>query len=171
MTWDMTQLRLTFDGVDRRSLVERLNESGGVVAAHLAGDILVVRPVRQPTLGGLPVYYGGRPEFRGVIEEDPSHVIVRGSLRRSSLPMVLNGIGGSFAAFGALAGVLIVLDGDASGFLTVLFAAMTGVSLLAGTHLLRRLSNADEQAIVAALTAISAQPSARFPWLGSDAIA
>jgi hypothetical protein len=158
MTRDSAPLRVRLDRglADGRSVVARLNETRGLAEALLDGDILVIRPTRQPMMAGMPVYYDGRPEFRGkLMPEAGGRVILRGFVQHSRLPAFFNLVGGLVAAFGAMFGATMLLSGDLTGVAVILGAAITGVAALVGTVLFRRLSRMDEQAIMSALRAIA----------------
>ena len=127
-----------------------------MVAAHLDGDALVVRPRRQPMVAGMPVYYSGRPEFRGrLTRDDNGQPILSGSVQQSDLLVVFTVIGGVFAAFIALIGSALITSGDLSGVVVVLFAAVFGIAIFATAVMQGRLSTKDEQTIMAAIGWIS----------------
>jgi hypothetical protein len=128
---DFAPIRVRLDpSLDDPSVVARLNDVDGLVAAHLDGDALVVRPRRQPLVAGMPVYYDGRPEFRGrLTRDDNGRLFLSGSVRQSDLLVVFTVIGGLFATFVALLGSALIASGDLSGVVVVLFAAVSGTAL------------------------------------------
>jgi hypothetical protein len=163
MTWDRAPVHIRLDGrfADVPSVVTRLNGSGGLVAAHAAGDIVVVRPLRQPSVAGMPVYYDGRPEFRGKLRpEGNGGVVLSGYVQRSGLPVLFNLGAGLVAAFGAMFGASMLLSGDLTGVVVILAAALTGAIAITGAVLFGRLSRMDEQTILAALRAAEEEPEA-----------
>ncbi|HEV8281270.1 MAG TPA: hypothetical protein VGQ02_05395 [Candidatus Limnocylindrales bacterium] len=149
-------LRLDPGLADGRSVVARHNESGGLVSAHLDGEILVVRPTRQPMVARMPIYYSGRPEFRGKLDRQSNgQVILKGFVQHLGSPVLFNILGGILAPFGAAFGAAIVLSGDLTGVVLILVAAFTGAALFASSVLIGRLSRMDEQTIMTALRAIA----------------
>ena len=150
---DFAPIRVRLDpSLDDRSVVARLNDADGLVAAHLDGDAIVIRPRRQPMVAGMPVYYSGRPEFRGrLTRDDDGRPILSGSVQRSDLLVVFIVVSGLFAAFGALTGFTLIASGDMSGVAVVLFAAVFGTALFATAVMQGRLSGKDEQTILTAI--------------------
>jgi hypothetical protein len=147
-------------GLDERSVVARLNDADGLVAARLDGDALVIRPRRQPMVAGMPVYYSGRPEFRGrLTRDDNGQPILSGSVQQSDLLVVFTVVGGVCATFIALIGSALIASGDLSGVVVVLFAAVFGVALLGTAVMQGRLSTKDEQSIMTAIGEISEDAS------------
>lgn len=90
------RIRLGPGLVDGPSVVARLNHSDGLVVARLDGDQIVLRPSRQPTVGGMPAYYAGRPEFRGrLTQESDGGLTLSGVVRHSDVARVNTLAGGS----------------------------------------------------------------------------
>ena len=134
----------------------RLDEATTHVAAEMVRDTVVIRSKSQQTVAGLPVYYGGRPEFRGkVVQDDSGRAILVGALEQSVLPAMVNIVGALLAACLAMAGAALLVSGDLGGIAALGFAALTGLAVLAGALMIQRLSAIDEQTIKAALLAIS----------------
>jgi hypothetical protein len=166
ISWDFAPLRFQLKAglIDGRTVVARLNDSGGLVLARMDADVLVVRPTRPPTVAGMPAYYGARPVFRGKVNQEASgDVVLKGVVQHSGLPVLFTVGGGLFAAFGAMIGAAILVSGDLTGLAAILFAAVTGGALLTGTLLLGRLSKVDEQTIMTALRAISVDKQSPQP--------
>lgn len=138
-----------------REVGRRLNDASIHVAAQMDRDVVVVRPTSQPTIAGMAVHYGGRPQFRGKVIADDGRPILVGAVERSMLPATFSIVGGLLAAVIAVAGVMLLLSGDVSGIAALLFGALTGLAVFANTVLIQRLSRIDEATIKAALAAIS----------------
>jgi hypothetical protein len=140
------------------SVVGRLNEATTDVVAIMDRDTLVIRPKSQLLVAGMPVYYGRRPEFSGqVVRDDSGSLILAGAIKQSDLPAMVNIVGALFAAFIAMVGAATLLAGDSAGIVSLAFAALAGLAVLASHLMIRRLSGIDEQTIQAALRAISAE--------------
>jgi hypothetical protein len=120
-------------------------------------DTLVIRPKSQPLVAGMPVYYGRRPEFNGQVLHDDSGLILAGAIKQPDLPAMVNVVGALFAAFIAIVGAATLIAGDATGIVSLAFAALAGLALLASHLMIRRLSSIDEQTIQSALRAVSAE--------------
>ena len=143
------------------SVVARLNESGGSVAAHLDQDVIVIRPNRQPTLAGMPAYYTGRPEYRGRLDHDGGGVVtLSGAVHHSGIPLLVSLVGGFMASLGALLGSMIIISGDVTGAVVIVGFVVIGTMVTLGGFLFRRLSAMDEQAILAVLRSMSDEPEA-----------
>lgn len=159
--WDRAplQVRLNPELVDGRSVVARLNESDGV-AAHIVGDILVIRPSGQPMVASLPANYNGRPEFRGTLSpEGQGPAILKGFVDRSSMPLMLIVLGGVLAVFGAAFGAAVLLSGDPSGVIALVLMPLIGAGLFVGAVLIGRLSAEDEKSIMVAIRSIANEES------------
>lgn len=159
---DFASIRVRLEAalVDGPSVVARLNNSEGMVAAHIDGDAFVVRPRRQPMVAGMPAYYSGRPEFRGrLTRDDDGRLLLSGSVQRSDLFVVWAVVAGVLAAFVALIGSAVVASGDLPGVAVVLFAAVIGAALVGTAVMQGRLSTKDEQSIMTAIGSITEDPS------------
>jgi hypothetical protein len=144
--------------------VERLNDSGSRVAARIDRGELVIRPVGPTLVAGMPAYWTWRPEFCGVLEATAGDgLVLQGSVRSSEASPIALVAGVAVAVMGALAGVFIVLSGDVTGFLAIGFSLIIGAGLIVGAAFIRRLSNIDEQTIMAALRSISDEPAGISP--------
>lgn len=149
-------VRLRAELPDARSVVARLNESGGRVSARIDGEHVVIRPRAQPTVAGMPVYYSGRPSFRGKVHATgDGQAALTGWLDESFVGAVVFLLGaGAFAAFGGLLGVALVVSGDPRGLALLAVVAVTGVGLVAGAGLSIRMSNRDRATLMAAIRSL-----------------
>jgi hypothetical protein len=155
-----TLIRLDRALTDARSVVERLNDSDGRVTARIDRVHLVIGPSGPTLLVGVPAYWNGRPEFRGVLESaNGDGLLLRGTFHSSEAALLSMVVGVAIAAMGVFAGVFILLSGDATGVLAVAFSLIVGAGIFAGATLIRRLSSRDEQTIKAVLRSISDEPT------------
>jgi hypothetical protein len=137
---------------DNAAIVSRLDGSHGDVVARVEGGEIVVRPERQPTVGGMPAYYTGRPEFRGTLGRDVDGALVLiGTVRRSDTPIITKVLGSVVVGLGLLSGSIIVLSGDGTGALVAVFCALVGIGVIGGGFFIGGLAGQVEETIVSAL--------------------
>lgn len=142
-------------------LVASLNNApGGSVRAAIEGESIVIR-LNEPTeWAGLPVHYSGRPTFRGSVERDEiGGIRLSGSVDQAAGPLLFNVILAGGAAFGALAGLLIITSGDLTGVILLVVAGGIGVAARIGWTMQHTLSAADEDQLRRALAALSGPPN------------
>jgi hypothetical protein len=145
---------------DNAAIVSRLDGSHGDVVARVEGGEIVVRPERQPTVGGMPAYYTGRPEFRGTLGRDVDGALVLiGTVRRSDTPIITKVLGSVVVGLGLLSGSIIVLSGDGTGALVAVSCALVGIGVIGGGFFIGGLAGQDEETIVSALGSL-AEPGA-----------
>ena len=153
-----TSIRLPIELPDATSVIQRLNDRRDLVAADQVDDMILVRPVRQPLLAGIPAYYSSRPIFRGRVDREPGgRVVLHGAVERADLLPISNVIGLLFVAFVSMIGIALLRSGDLSGIVAILVAVVAVIALLVQSLLNARLSDQDEHMILAALKGISDQ--------------
>lgn len=150
-------IHLGDEPVDAAAIADRLNGLGGVVVAQVKGDIVVVRPVRAPTLSGISAFYSGRPEFQGRVERAGQDFALRGSLYGPDAALALR-LGAVVVGLGGIPfGSIIVRSGDVSGWLAIVISTVISAGLLIATKVVARLIASDEKTIREALDAVSAE--------------
>ena len=152
----VVRIGLPSNVTDAAAVVGRLDGSDGAVDARVEGREIVVRPGRQPTFGGMPAYYTGRPEFRGTVGRDiDGALVLTGTVRGSDTPVITKVLGGVVVGLGALSGSIIVLSGDGTGIVVAVFCALIGIGAIGGGLFIGQLAAQDEDAIVSALECLA----------------
>lgn len=145
------------------SVVDELNRRSNGVAATQVGGELRVALVRPAELGGIPAYYGPRPSFRATATRSGEGLRLSGAVNLSPLPLLFNIGGGVAAVLAATAGGLVLLAGDSSGIIAIIFGALAEVGILAGTTLMMKLARGDEEALRDAITGLNHQSGLTTP--------
>jgi hypothetical protein len=126
---------------------EVLNRHPDGVAATAFGDQLKVALVRPVRLGGVAAHYGARPYMRATVTRDGAGLRLTAAVVTSPWPRMLNGAAGLAALLVVAAGSLIVLEGDPSGVIAIVFGALAGIAIIAGSAVMSRLVREDEKVL------------------------
>ena len=143
------------DVQDVPAALARINASAARVRASVDGTNIRIEGAQPVEWSGVPVYYGPRPRFEGHLAEGATgERAVDGWIIRSDAAQSCAVFGCLIAGFAFVAGLLVVADGDTTGFVSIVASLVIAGAMLATWRLQRRLSDADAKTIVDSLESL-----------------